>query len=196
MDSWVYWRFPFIIAALGLIGVFFGFLAHEASKVRDNLQAKLNFTKEQDNQNLINGLKAVAAESKQKLEKIRKELAPRVLTETQRAKFIASLTDVPKGKINVVYVSAQDESQKFAEQIRALIISAGFTSDRLEYSISYFFKPPSPWYIAVIVRKEQAPPYAIAILRAFKEIEIDALGGDGSDIGVNLGECKIYVGGK
>lgn len=124
------------------------------------------------------------------------QLAPRHLTDTQQARFIAYLKSIPKGPVGVVYISSVPETVSFVEEIISLLKNSGFIlPEKPEYSLGYTVSCPAPWRIAIIVGTGPQASYALPLQRAFVEIGIDATGTDGKDI-VKPGEIKVYVGSK
>jgi hypothetical protein len=134
--------------------------------------------------------------TKKKTAELEQKLAPRQLSPDQRTEFIAALANAPRGPVTIAYVSPQAESTAFVQQVRSLIVDAGFTvSAPSEYALGYTIAAPPPWFVAIIAVPGQQPPYASAIQEAFKHIGIEAIGTDGSHI-AKPGELKIYIGGR
>jgi len=123
--------------------------------------------------------------------------APRQLTQDQRAKFIAALANVPKGKIGVAYSSPQPETIQFVAPIRSLLSEAGFSvPENSEYALGYVVTTvPPPWRVGLISGSEHPPAFTLPLQRAFREIGLDAIGIDGRQI-AQPNEVKVYVGSK
>ena len=187
------YNFTFIIAMIswliGGIGLVAGFHLNKVKTIETEAKAK---AAEADRATIAGQLKTARA----KTAELEHRLAPRQLTAEQRSTFIAALADAPKGPVIVAYVSPQPESTAFVEQLRSLIVDAGFTIPaKSEYALSYTIAAPSPWFIALVAFPAAQPPYALPIQHAFKQIGIDAIATDGSQI-AQPGELKIYIGSK
>ena len=135
-------------------------------------------------------------QTKLKTAELTKRIAPRTLTPEQRERFIKFLSKTVKGPIVLEHSGQAVETIKFTEEIRSLLIDAGFTISAYNMPLGYVFKEaPNPWFITVIVIAGTTPAYAHQLMLAFKEIGIDVLLGNGAGI-ANPGEVKVYVGAK
>ncbi len=157
------------------------------------------FINKEINRELRNILSATGVElehAKAKTAELAKKLAPRYITDEQRATFIKYLASTPKGAVTIAYGSPDGETLNFVEQVRSLLKAAGFSSpESTEYAVGYTIKAPPPAFIAVVVGSGAAPAYARPIQQAFQQIGIEAIGTDGRDI-AQSGELKIYIGSK
>lgn len=145
-------------------------------------------------------LKTTEAELEQtkiKTAELTKRLAPRNITEEQRERFIKFLSKTVKGPVIVEHSGQAVETIKFTEQIRSLLMDAGFTISAYNMPLGYVFKDaPEPWFITVIVvAGTPHPAYIEPLILAFKEMGIDVLLGNGEGIS-SPGEVKVYVGAK
>ena len=187
------YNLTFIVAMIswliGGIGLVAGFHLNKVKTLEAEAKAR---AAETDRTEIAGELETARARTAE----LERKLAPRQLTAEQRSEFIAALANAPKGPITVAYVSPQPESTGFVEQIRSLLIDAGFTIPaKSEYALSYTIAAPAPWFIAIVAFPNAQPAYALPIQQAFKQIGIDAIATDGSQI-VQPGELKIYVGSK
>lgn len=134
--------------------------------------------------------------TKLKTAELAKRLAPRTLTPDQRQRFIKFLSKSAKGAVILEHSGQAIETVKFSEEIRSLLIEAGFTISAYNMPLGYVFKEaPEPWFITVIAITGKYPGYGDQIILAFREIGIEVLLGNGEGI-ANPGEFKIYVGAK
>lgn len=144
-------------------------------------------------------LKATESELEQtkiKTAELAKRLAPRKLTSEQRERFVKFFSNIPKGPIVLEHSGQAVETVNFTEEIRSLLVGAGFTISAYNMPLGYVFKEaPAPWFITIIVVEGAYPPYTHQLIHAFKEIGIDVLLGNGAGI-ANPGEVKVYVGAK
>lgn len=144
-------------------------------------------------------LKTTEAELEQtkiKTAELAKRLAPRTLTTEQRERFIKFLSKTVKGPVVVEHTGQAVETIKFTEEIRSLLMDAGFTISAYNMPLGYVFKEaPEPWFITVIAIVGTHPAYTEQLILAFKEIGIDVLLGNGAGI-ASPGEVKVYVGAK
>ena len=135
-------------------------------------------------------------QTKVKTAELAKRLAPRTLTNEQRQRFIGFLSKTIKGPVVVEHSGQAVETIKFTEEIRSLLVDAGFTISAYNMPLGYVFKEASePWFITIIAITGQSPTYTEQLILAFKEIGIDVLRGNGAGI-ANPGEVKVYVGAK
>ncbi|MBI5019938.1 MAG: hypothetical protein HZB59_00725 [Ignavibacteriales bacterium] len=147
-------------------------------------------------QERLNATEAELKQTKIKTAELEHRLAPRTLTTEQRERFIKFLSKTTKGPVALEHSGQAAETIKFTEEIRSLLVSAGFTISAYNMPLGYVFKEaPDPWFITVIVGSGQHPAYADQLLLAFKDIGINALAGDGTNI-ANPGEVKVFVGAK
>jgi len=144
-------------------------------------------------------LKTTEAELEQtklKTAELAKRLAPRTLTNEQRQRFIGFLSKTVKGPVVVEHSGQAVETIKFTEEIRSLLVAAGFTISAYNMPLGYVFKEaPEPWFITIIAITGKSPAYTDQLVLAFKEMGIDVLLGNGAGI-TNPGEVKVYVGAK
>lgn len=144
-------------------------------------------------------LKATEAELQQtrvKTVELEKRLAPRTITTEQRERFIKFLIKTAKGPVVLEHSGQTVETVKFTDEIRSLLVAAGFTISAYNMPLGYVFKEaPEPWFITVIAIAGKHPTYTEALILAFKEIGVDVLHGNGEGIS-SPGEVKVYVGAK
>lgn len=70
-----------------------------------------------------------AANAHKLADSVQARLQPRTITPEQRATFLAGMKDVPKGKLGVYsFMNADSGTVQFANQIREMIVAAGFDS--------------------------------------------------------------------
>jgi hypothetical protein len=135
-------------------------------------------------------------QTKLKTSELAKRLAPRTLTDEQRQQFILFLSKTVKGPVVVEHSGQAVETIKFTEEIRSLLMDAGFTISAYNMPLGYVFKEaPDPWFITIIAITGESPAYTDPLILAFKKIGIDVLLGNGAGI-ANPGEVKVFVGAK
>ncbi len=136
--------------------------------------------------------------AKVEIVELKAKLAPRQLTQEQRTMFINSLSEVPKGKVNIVHVSLQAETMQFVGQISSMLKDAGFLLPvRLEYNLSYVLNDVrAPWLMPLIVGGGDQAPYAVPIKKAFLDMGIDVLPVVGDKDISSPGDVKIYIGSR
>ena len=135
--------------------------------------------------------------AKVKTAELEHRLAPRQLTDEQRAKLIQALAAIPKGEVYFVHVTLQPETVLFLRQVQSAFIAAGFsTPEKPEYNLSYSIAAPAPWFIGIIVGTGEPPATAVAIQHAFQQTGIDAVGVVAEEAIAKPGTFKIYVGSK
>jgi hypothetical protein len=117
----------------------------------------------------------------------------REITEEQRTAFINELSDAPKHALPVVVFDKDPEIQSYADQIRVMLVLAGYdcgpaVKTDLASSVS-------PVGLMIVVKDPaRAPSFAGAIQNAFKAIGITALGAKDEDFGVD--QVAVVVGRK
>jgi hypothetical protein len=133
--------------------------------------------------------------AKAKTAELETQIAPRQLSDEQRTKFVKFLDGAPKGPVAIIYVSP-GESMDFAEQIRSLMESAGFSvPPKPEYAFGIAAPTRPPWFVTILVNNSGQPLYTGPLQRAFQHVGIDAIGIDGLG-NPPPGELKIYIGNK
>lgn len=99
----------------------------------------------------------------------------REITEAQQTAFIDELTDAPKAPLPVVVCEQDPEIQSYADQIRVMLILAGYDAGPSVKTNPT--KTISPVGVTIVVKDPaRAPRVAGAIQNAFKAIGITALG--------------------
>ncbi len=127
--------------------------------------------------------------------RLEQRLAPRRLSDAQRQRFLAALASAAKGPVTIAHGGLGPEIMDFTEQIRSLLLQAGFTVNDLEYPLSYSIATSEPWFLAVVARPEAVTPYTENLIAALRSIDIEPTLADGSKI-ASSGEVKLYVGAK
>lgn len=112
-----------------------------------------------------------------KIAKLEERQTPRTISESQRARFVELLKTAPKGKLAVLsFISADPGTILFANQVRDMIVAAGFDSG-IMVGMS-MGGGPIPVGAVIAVRAEtNQPPFAGAVQRAFADIGIPLQGG-------------------
>jgi hypothetical protein len=187
------YNLTFIVALtswlVGGIGLIAGFHLNKIKTVEAELKAK---SAESQRAELASKLEI----SQVKTAELEKRLAPRQFTAEQRARFISALAKAPKGPVTIVYSDRQQETVKFVDQMKSLIIDAGFEVPTTpEYTFAYTIQPPGPWFISLVAITGAEPAYARPIHLAFQAIGIENGYTDGLQFS-QPGELKVYVGSK
>lgn len=178
--------------AVTAVGVVLTFGSHY---IADKLFVIQNIEKNQA-QDRLKATETELEQTKLKTAELAKRLAPRTLTIKQRERFIKFLRKTTKGPVTVEHSGQAVETIKFAEEIRSLLMDAGFTISAFNMPLGYVFKEaPEPWFITVIATAGTYPAYTEQIILAFKEIGIAVLLGNGAGI-AKTDEVKVYVGAK
>lgn len=178
-----------IVTALGVV------LTFGSHYIADKLHVVQSAEKVQA-QERLKVTEAELEQTKLKTAELAKRLAPRTLTSEQRQRFVGFLKKTAKGPVVVEHSGQAVETIKFTEEIRSLLVDAGFTISAYNMPLGYVFKEaPNPWFITVIVITGKHPAYAESLILAFKEIGVDVLLGNGEGIS-SPGEVKVYVGAK
>lgn len=185
-----------ILRWVGLIVTFIGvaitFVSHLVADRLHDVQSA-DKTKAQER---LYATESELEQTKVKTADLERRLAPRVLTADQRERFVKFLSKTTKGPVTVEHAGQAVETVTFAEEIRLLLLGAGFTIAAYNMPLGYVFKEaPGPWFITVIANASGNPPYTEQLVLAFKEIGIEVLLGNGAGIS-NPGEIKVYVGAK
>jgi hypothetical protein len=178
-----------IVTALGVV------LTFGSHYIADKLHVVQSAEKVQA-QERLKVTEAELEQTKLKTAELAKQLAPRTLTNEQRQRFIGFLSKTIKGPVVVEHSGQAVETIKFTEEIRSLLVDAGFTISAYNMPLGYVFKEaPEPWFITIIAITGKSPAYTEQLILAFKEIDINVLLGNGAGI-ANSGEVKVYVGAK
>lgn len=105
---------------------------------------------------------------------------PREITETQRSAFVSELIDAPKRPLQVITYDRDPEIQSYADQIRVMLVLAGYNCGT-EVRVSPAPSTPPAGVLIVVKNPARAPSFAGAIQNAFKAVGIDALGAKDDD---------------
>jgi len=168
----------FAVPVLGLLVVVFGF---QESKLR----ARAQETQRQKTEAAIDDARTRARNAEERL-------TPRSVSQSQRAKFIEAVKNVPKGKLSVYsFMSADPGTIQYANQVRDMVVAAGFDSGIMVGMSIGGGQIPVGAAIAVKDAKSQ-PAFAGDVQRAFAEAGIP-LGGM-IDATVPTDEVKIVIG--
>ena len=98
-------------------------------------------------------------------------LAPRILSAEQRANFVKSLSQAPKGLVGIAHIGLLVETVNFSTELRKLLEDAGFTISSYENPLGYVITAaPPPWLVAIIVGTGETPPHVAPLLRALSAI--------------------------
>lgn len=189
-------RLASILRWVGLIVTFVGVaITFGSHLVADRLHVVQSTDKTKAQERLL-ATESELEHTKVKTADLERRLAPRALTPDQRERFTKFLSKTPKGPVTVEHSGQAVETVKFSEEIRSLLIDAGFTIAAYNMPLGYVFKEaPGPWFITVIANASGNPPYTEQLVLAFKEIGIEVLLGNGAGIS-GPGEVKVYVGAK
>lgn len=121
--------------------------------------------------------------------KLEAQLAPRRLTEEQRSKLRAELTNQPRGPLQFASTAGDAEARLFAEELLK------FFRDELGYPVKEFigsftwFDPTAPAGIAIKVKNEKNPPaHGIPLLVAFNRAGFPV---EGSRL--DIGEDLVWI---
>jgi hypothetical protein len=123
---------------------------------------------------------------------VQTRLQPRAVTQEQRAKFLAAVKDIPKGKLSVYsFMNADPGTIQYANQIRDMIVAAGFESGvMVGMSMG---GGPIPVGAAIAVKDDASqPPFAGPVQRALSDAGIPLSGI--VDPSLPADEVKIIVG--
>jgi hypothetical protein len=123
---------------------------------------------------------APAPVEKPKVEIALAKPVPREITEAQRSAFIRELNDAPKRRLQVITYEQDPEIQSYADQIRVMLVLAGYDCGTSVQTAIAPITPPAGLLI-VVKNPARAPSFAGAIQNALKSIGIDALGAKDED---------------
>ena len=119
---------------------------------------------------------AAIEEARSLAKKLEERQTPRSISVEQRKKFIEALAAVPKGKIAVhSFMNADPGTIQYANQVRELVIAAGFDSGvMVGMSLG---GGPIPVGAGIAVKDPNAPPpFAVAVQQAFADAQIPLQG--------------------
>jgi len=109
-----------------------------------------------------------------KVYNLEEQLRPRVITSAQCEKFVELLQHDPKGKILVFVYNQDSEILNYANQIRDMVIAAGYDSEK---NVAMSFGSQSPVGIIMIMKDRNAqPPFTGSVQKAFQGIGIKPQG--------------------
>ena len=108
--------------------------------------------------------------AKKELKETKLKLLPRLISESQRKKFIDFLRFKPKGKFRMMYCTGDNEAFEYSKQISNLLIDAGY---RLSGSVDNFVGGDAATGILIVINSiKSLPVYADILVDAFKLIGI------------------------
>lgn len=154
---------------LGVVAILLGFVAREIARQRGVLiQVQLDTAIEQRDAK-AEEVKRMAEEARRKALEIEARQAPRPISEDEGARFVATLSNLPRGPLKVTSVSGDPETDNLAQRFEALLRRAGWEPDR---ESALFFG--SPRGLIVSVRDlGNRPAHAASILKALTAIGVD-----------------------
>ncbi len=121
------------------------------------------------------------------------ETAPRVITEDQRKTFISEVADAPKHPLQVIIYDQDPEIVAYADQIRVMLVLAGYDSGPKVRTYSPVAVSPTGLFI-VVKNPARAPGFTGPLQKALHDIGLNALGAKNEDFGDD--EAAVIVGRK
>jgi len=110
---------------------------------------------------------------RRQMELFEQKQRPRTLTQKQQETFISTLEGSPRGEVKLQYLNTTTEAYAFAQQIHALLTSAGYDVPG-DPEGALTFGPP-PVGVQICSKDPDHPPPLVEPLRiAFRAIGIDA----------------------
>jgi hypothetical protein len=138
------------------------------------------------------------AELKLALEREIAARQPRTITPEQHSQIVAYLNNVsaPKGEIIVLWKLFDEEAEKFAKQVIAVLKDAGFDTKQGDGPMT--FGERGAWIVVRDLQRYKTTPTAIgAIQGAFRDIlHVQLDGSQRTDPFPDLGEVVIAIGAK
>ena len=187
-----------IFAFLGTIGIFWGggvrdrFVALRLSG-NTTATAKANEAAARANERTAS-LEKDAATAQVELERLKSKLAWRTITEASAETFKRLVADAPKAKINISYLTNNEEVVSFITQLAKLLRSSGYDAPA-SLSEMNAFMPIGGLTIGVTISvKSEQDKAAAALQNALKTIGIEAPGRIQATI--PDGQIEIKVGAK
>jgi hypothetical protein len=117
----------------------------------------------------------------------------REVTEEQTRTFMSELDEAPKGSLQVIIAAEKDdEVRTYAEQLRVLLVLAGYNAGPEVKANSTPLNLPGVWI--VVKDPAHAPPFAGAIQNGLKAVGIDTRGARDADFRTD--QVAVFVGGK
>jgi hypothetical protein len=117
----------------------------------------------------------------------------REVTEEQTRTFMSELDEAPKGALQVIIADEKDdEVRTYAEQLRVLLVLAGYNAGPRVETNSTPLSLPGVWI--VVQDLSHAPRFAGAIQNGLKAVGIDARSAKDGDFRTD--QVAVFVGGK
>lgn len=175
MWSNIYFTSLIIAAIAGAVSIISGYIQHKNdSESLINTQKAVAVANkrakeiEKENIKLRSGLASLekeATDSKSKYLEILERFSPRALSEEQKQKFVAFMSDKTKGKVEI-RLQNDPESYAFAQEIEQMLKESG-----CETNLEIILIPGSFRGLRFSVKSESEPPSHAGVLQhAFKEI--------------------------
>lgn len=136
-------------------------------------------------------------DKEQKITELEQKLAPRHITDEQRAMFIELTKDVPKGEIPIFRGDAGIETSNYIKEIRELLDASGYSvKGRSIVPIIGLSVSSSEDTAAFLIYSDEnsLPDYAIPVQKAFYKIGVKLLGMQYNNEGnAKLGPKQIAI---
>ena len=133
-----------------------------------------------------------AARAEAEAGQLRRRLAPRHVTDTQRATILRELAPAPKGSVLVRCVLGDGEGLAFAKQVADVLRAAGWTVGDVSQGV---YSGTNPVGFGIVIRSKQAPPPGAEVL--FKALTRAGLPiGVAEEVGIPADRIAVTVGNK
>ena len=136
----------------------------------------------------LNKQKEAAANAERSLLELQRRIAPRRITPEQKSRLVTLLKNGAKGDLYVQCASTAREATDFANEIRDILVAAGFETP----GVGRIMSPDRVPGVAIVVHTAaNAPAHAAAIQRAFFSVGIPLEGIESHIFGP--GQVQIIV---
>jgi hypothetical protein len=135
-----------------------------------------------------------AAKAERELLEVKERIKPRQLSGTNHAALVAALRRAnPKGVVTLICVLGDGEGFAFATQLDETLKVAGWPTNGVSQVV--YGGGANPVGIAIVVHSSAtAPPYAVALQRAFAEAGLPIVGVE--QAGKSEGSVELLIGNK
>ncbi len=124
---------------------------------------------------------------------IQDRLARRHVTEQQSRIFAEALREIPRANVEVTYGTPEDETIRFAEDVRKMMATAGFNRSKgVVYWVGVGSDASGTWDVGIAFGGEELPALANSLRKALNAAGISTIYVRGG-LNLNNGEVKFLI---